>query len=369
MKVLHVNAGNETGGGKSHIIGLLSQFDSTEAALLVFEDGPVAEAAREAGIKLYIIEKKNKLDFSIFKKIISLVKKENFDIIHTHGPRANLFVRFVKSKLNVIWLTTIHSNPKFDFINQGIKGFIFTKLNIWTYKKIDYFLLITKDFEESLKELSVPENKLKPIFNAIEFLEEDLVNRKPLEHNSKKEFTLINVARLQPVKNQKLLLNALGELSSMKFKLLIVGDGPLEEELRALVEQLKLTKKVEFLGFRADAAKLYSLANISILTSISEGFPTVLLESANYKTPAIATNVGSVNEIIPSSEIGWVVENESKEELKKSIQEAFLDFNSDKLAEKGNLFYNYSKENFSMNALGKEIKEIYQDQLNKDNKL
>lgn len=75
MKILHVNAGNETGGGKSHIVSLLSQFNPEEVDLLVFEEGPVAEHARKYNINVYVIENKFNLLFTIksIEKLITCI--------------------------------------------------------------------------------------------------------------------------------------------------------------------------------------------------------------------------------------------------------------------------------------------------------
>lgn len=68
---------------------------------------------------------------------------------------------------------------------------------------------------------------------------------------------------------------------------------------------------------------LYQLADVCLLTSYSEGFPTVLLEAAKFKCPAIATNVGATKQIIPHSDFGWVIDN-NKDSLKIALTEAYI---------------------------------------------
>lgn len=355
MKILHVNAGNETGGGKAHIVSLLSQFNPEEVDLLVFEEGPVAQHARKHNINVYVIENKLNLLFTV-RSIEKLITKKNYDVIHTHGPRANFFIRLIKKKHNLIWTTTIHSDPLLDFEKRGIKGIIFQKLNLWSYSEIDCFLVITECFKTQLTQMNVPENKIKTIYNAIDYSDSKELAQVPKQLNS--NFTLLIVARLQPVKNHTLLLDALAELNLNNVKLLVAGDGPLENNLKSISQELNLSNSIEFLGHQEDVDTLYQSADLCLLTSYSEGFPTVLLEAAKFRCPAIATNVGSAQEIIHHSDFGWIIDN-NKDSLKIALTEAYIAWKDKRLVGKGELFYKYAKTNFSMPKLAKDIKAIY----------
>lgn len=356
MNILHVNAGNETGGGKSHIVGLLSQFNPDEIDLLVFEEGPVAQQARKHNINVYVIEHKFNLFFTI-KSIEKLLKNKHYDLIHTHGPRANFFIRLTKKRANLIWTTTIHSDPLLDFENRGMKGQFFRRLNTWSYSKIDCFLLITEDFKGQLTKMDVPDSKMLTIYNAIDYSDSKkaIQPTKPVNQN----FILLIVARLQPVKNHHLLLKSLAELGLKNVTLRIAGDGPLEADLKTLSQELNLDKSIEFLGYQEDVAPLYQSADLCLLTSYSEGFPTVLLEAAKFKRPAIATNVGATTKIINNANLGWIIDN-NKDALKIALTEAYIEWQNNQLIHKGVLFYEHAKTNFSMPKLANDITLIYQ---------
>ena len=83
-------------GRKTHIISLLDQFPTGEVELAVFEDGIVAKEARELGIKVHVFSQKSRYDLSILKNISEFINNEKFDIVHTHGPRANFYVSLMK---------------------------------------------------------------------------------------------------------------------------------------------------------------------------------------------------------------------------------------------------------------------------------
>lgn len=149
MRILHMNAGAEDGGGKTHIISLLDQFPTGEVELAVFEDGIVAKEARELGIKVHVFSQKSRYDLSILKNISEFINKEKFDVVHTHGPRANFYVSLMKKKIKAKWVTTIHSDPFQDFTKQGLKGWIFTKLNLKALKNIDLFFVVTNRLKKA----------------------------------------------------------------------------------------------------------------------------------------------------------------------------------------------------------------------------
>jgi glycosyltransferase involved in cell wall biosynthesis len=80
--------------------------------------------------------------------------------------------------------------------------------------------------------------------------------------------------------------------------LLIVGDGPEEENLKLIAKQKELNNKIKFLGFRKDAGSLISNADLLLLTSDHEGVPTVILEAASYGVPIVCTKLAGIQEAL-----------------------------------------------------------------------
>ncbi|WP_417896874.1 glycosyltransferase, partial [Bacillus toyonensis] len=116
MKVLHINAGAEEGGGKTHIISLLSQFPQKEVELMVFEEGAIAREARNLGIQVHVFTQSSRYDLSILSKIKSFINENQFDIVHTHGARANFYLSLLKKGIKAKWIMTVHSDPTLDFM-------------------------------------------------------------------------------------------------------------------------------------------------------------------------------------------------------------------------------------------------------------
>jgi colanic acid/amylovoran biosynthesis glycosyltransferase len=122
---------------------------------------------------------------------------------------------------------------------------------------------------------------------------------------------LVCVARLVPVKNLELLLQACAELRArnVAFRCVIVGDGKSRDKLLAEHARLRLDDKVEFVGAAEQTAVLgwWQRARIAVLTSQREGMPVSLMEAAACGVPAVATAVGGVPELVADGITGLLV--------------------------------------------------------------
>ena len=306
MKVLHVNAGLEKGGGLSHIVNLLTEANRQDAdfELLTLADGPVAKAAKKAGIKTTILGAQSRYDLTVLKRLAKFINNGNFDIVHTHGARANLFVSMIKKQIKAKWIITVHSDPLKDFEGRGMIGNIFTKLNIMALKKADGIFAITQNFSDLLVEkVGIPKTKICVIYNGIFF------------HDNKE----------LPKKYAHPYFNAIKKINDKNVRLHIAGDGSEFNNLRALARDLGISSQVTFHGFlnQKEIRKLYQKMDLAVLTSYSESFPLVLLEASDNLVPIMSTDVGDIEKMIPSEKYGFVAKignlNDISEKLKQAI--------------------------------------------------
>lgn len=352
MRVLHINAGNEDGGARTYIISLMKGQKNigVESTLLTFQRGPVSKMAKENGLSVSVIEQKQRFDLSILKPLIKYINNNNFDIVHTHGPRANYIFSLIRNKVNAKWVITVHSDPRIDF--SGLRGSVMLKLNLHALKKADLLFYVNPDLEEYFESLKIPTDKTFEVFNAIDF-----TGINPT-FNRQSTFSLLEVARLVDVKNHRLLLNALSKVD-FNFRLTLVGDGPLMDELRELVKSLGINDKVDFVGFKENTGDYYQECDVSVLTSKSESMPAVYLESAAYGKPVIATNVGATSKII-DNENGWLVESDNEQELISALNDAHSLWKDNNLDRKGLTLYQDARDNYSIEKLAQKVNDGYQ---------
>jgi sugar transferase (PEP-CTERM/EpsH1 system associated) len=168
--------------------------------------------------------------------------------------------------------------------------------------------------------VSIPEKKLRQIYNGVDAgkfsprqgspLVGDLAPPGLLPENA---VVVGTVGRLAEVKNQQLLIEAVGYLFTKRpilretLRLVLVGDGPLKPQLVERVKQLGLSNVVWFSGDRNDVPALMQLMDIFILPSLAEGISNTLLEAMASGLPVIATSVGGNVELVEEGVNGRLV--------------------------------------------------------------
>jgi glycosyltransferase involved in cell wall biosynthesis len=115
---------------------------------------------------------------------------------------------------------------------------------------------------------------------------------------------LISIARFEQPKDHRTLLHALSELNDLPWSIDLVGDGPLETEVRDLSRKLRLEGRIRFLGVRRDIAPLLARAQLFVLSTRFEAFPYSVLEAMRAGLPIVASDVGGIREAVVSGKMG-----------------------------------------------------------------
>ncbi|GKS58904.1 hypothetical protein YTPLAS18_24310 [Nitrospira sp.] len=138
---------------------------------------------------------------------------------------------------------------------------------------------------------------------------------------SAREIQLVCVARLSHVKRIDVLLRALATVvqSQQNWRCWILGSGPMEQELRDLVRQLKLDAYVAMLGQQPDVRSYLHRADLFVLSSEKEGLPLALLEAMACGIPAVVSEVGGTGEVVVHGETGLLVKVGVVEDLAQAI--------------------------------------------------
>jgi glycosyltransferase involved in cell wall biosynthesis len=118
----------------------------------------------------------------------------------------------------------------------------------------------------------------------------------------------IQVARLDPLKDHATALRAAACIRRQlpQFKLLLVGEGPERAAIEQNISRLELHDTVQLLGLRTDVRELLAVADLFLLTSISEGIPVTLIEAMAAQLPVVSTDVGGTGEVVVPGVTGYL---------------------------------------------------------------
>jgi len=132
----------------------------------------------------------------------------------------------------------------------------------------------------------------------------------PVPAQASSMFTLVSAGRLHPVKNQSFLVLACNSLRNpgVHFRCLIAGEGGEREKLQSLIDEFGLGEEVHLLGHASavQLARLYSQADVVVLTSRSEGIPVTLMEAMTMERVVLAPAITGIPELVTSGETGFL---------------------------------------------------------------
>ena len=219
----------------------------------------------------------------------------------------------------------------------------------WTATKSDLVITPSMHLKEVVKNWGVLENNLKVIYNGT-------IIQPIIEKQENEVLHFLTVGRLAPWKNIDKIIHAMALLNNKGFNFIfnIVGSGPLDEKLKKLVTDLKLEKKIFFLGQKNtdELNKIYLKSDIYIQASGYEGLPHVILEAINFNLSIISTPIGGTNEILLNGKNGWVLNlKEDKapdefdlQELIKYVVESKAEDKEKILSAKNYIIHNFDEE-------------------------
>lgn len=188
-------------------------------------------------------------------------------------------------------------------------------LNRYLYKKV-ITAMVANSFETKRTILHhnkylFPADQIEVIYNGIRLEQFDGMPVVPLYQRQPEEVVIGNAGRLVLQKGQHYLVEmaALLKKKHTHFKMLIAGDGPLEESLKQMAVDAGVDDRMVFLGFVSNMKAFMEQIDIFVLTSVWEGFGYVLVEAMACQKPVVAFNISSNPEIIAANETGYLIDN------------------------------------------------------------
>ncbi|HSL93592.1 MAG TPA: glycosyltransferase [Bacillota bacterium] len=323
-KVLHINGGGDLGGGKSHLVTLLPGLRrlGCDAELLVFSEGVLARECEAAGVPVHRLNKNWLVSPGLVVALRQFLLRHEPALIHTHGGRATFYGRLAAaSSGHLCVVTTVHSHPRLDH-EERWKVSVFSLADRLTRGATRQFIAVSSPIATELRGQGVAARQIVIIPNGIDewpAVGQALVAR---------EGTLVcSIGRFTHIKGFDVLLQAMALLSSrgLRFRLVLIGDGPDATALRELAERLAIADRVDFMGYVHNARGMLADADLLVLASRSEGQPIVLLEAMAAGVPVVSTAVGGVPEIVKDGDTGLLVPAEDPEALADAMQRVIQD--------------------------------------------
>ena len=236
----------------------------------------------------------------IRKRIINNLTKEHYAlaIAFMEGRAATWLIDMKQSCKKVAWIHNDVSKFNIGISDKEIKK---------TYSKLDNIIIVSKHSQKSFCEkYHISKEKTQVIYNLID--EDAILKNANNQQITKNKFTFINVAKMRPQKRHDRLIDAVKILKDKgyDFELWLVGNGELEEQIKAQVKSLKLEDTVKLLGLITNPYPYIKTADYFVMSSDHEGYPLSLLEALLLKTPVITTNVSGAKEILEDDKYGII---------------------------------------------------------------
>ncbi|WHH58382.1 glycosyltransferase family 4 protein [Petroclostridium sp. X23] len=368
MKALHLISGGDSGGAKTHVFSLLGELKNhIDVKIICFTSGIFYQEILDMDIPVDLFLQKHRYDLSVVKKLVTLIRDEKYEIIHTHGARANFIAAILKRYIRLPIVTTVHSDYLLDFDGSLYRRLVYTGLNMLSLKYMDYYIAVSENFREMLISRKYPPHKVFTVYNGIDF-------DSKISYCSREQFltdhgitvdqddVLVGIiGRLDKVKGHEVFVKAAAEVASKapQCRFMLAGDGNERKNLEEMAEQLGIRDKVVFLGFIDKIYDLINALDINTLTSYSESFPYVLLEGARLRKPTISSAVGGIPDLIKDGQNGYLFKSTDHSEMAEKLLK--LVNNKDLRKEFGQKLYERARDSFSNKSLANRHIEIYRE--------
>ena len=319
IKVMMMLSQLNAGGIQKLTIDLASQlnndeFDVSILCLMPRNGGLFEKTAEEYGIKVFYLNKRSGMDFSVIPKIFKTLKKYHPDIIHANQRTLTYaMLPIIASGIKKV-IYTVH-----NLADQDAKG-LHQKIIKAAHNIFGVTLVAISDLcKRSISDVyHIDEKKIPCIYNGVD------INffASPTE-NIKKDIDFIAVGRMSSQKNYLMMLKAFKQVQSIypDAKLTILGDGEKRSEIETFCEENHLSNNVNMPGNVSNVREYMWRSKVFLMSSDFEGLPITVLEAMAAGLPIVATKAGGIVDIVEDNGNGFLVNIGDEEGLAKAMIE------------------------------------------------
>ena len=362
IKILHIIKSLGRGGAEMLLPETLKIHDKEKFEFHTIYFLPwknqMVEALESAGGKVTCFSASNNIKLmQQYSGVIDYCKKHEIDLIHCHLPWAGFLGRLVFSKTKIPVVYSEH--------NMQERYHIATKtINKLTFNSQSLALGVSEDVTNSIKKNINPKIPVKTLLNGANtdsFRRDLKLGAKTKQELGIPENALV-IGNVAVFRFQKRLIEWLQVFKEIEIKNsnvygIIVGAGPLEEEIKTELKKLKLEEKVFFPGLKTDVKPYFSAMDIFMMSSSFEGLPIALLEAMSMECAVVSTDAGGIKEVIRNGEDGLTCKVDEWLDLSGLCQ--ILIDNPEKLSKFKKAARERAVNSFSLKKMVDSLEEIY----------
>lgn len=332
IRVSHVIWGY-LGGGVDSVLDSYLQADEllpgkvASHVVIVRSPGSTPEKLPKAGSAFDVVPNGISGIWNAARATARLIKNNESDVVFLNGFNATILgflLRWYLSGGTPI-VSTYHGAYFARSRVERLKAEIFNRLERRFFRRhATAVIAVSHHSAALLKAARVPAKKIIVLHNAVALSPSEIA---PKVHSATQDeqrpVKIITVSRLVPPKGLDILIRAFQGVARAfpKTELEIVGSGPLEMELKSLVQDLSLCDRVRFLGNRTDIAELLATANVFAMTSRQENHSISILEAMRAGLPLVVTDVGGNSESVRDGCDGFLVPDRDVSAAERAISE------------------------------------------------
>lgn len=329
------------GGVENHILSILTKGEQSRYEYLIFSNATPRFVAllQELDIEIVPMPSRHPLNPLTIMQLIRQLREKEIDLIHAHSPTSALWGRIAANLVNIPSVVTVHlpvtryhgslNRPR-SVVGRRLYNTLDRLLNqhVGFTKKMIY--VSENDYQQDISGNHSPKDRCVVIPNGINmdrFLSIDRENARKELNLPPGRKVIIFVGRLDEQKGIDTLIQSikLMSLNQLDFKVWLVGDGPLREELVREVDLSGETDYFVFWGYQENTPRFLRAADIFVLPSRYEGMSFALLEGMAAGLPCVVTDSGENHKLILDGVDGFVVPMEDPVSLGQALEALLVD--------------------------------------------
>ncbi|MEW6321344.1 MAG: glycosyltransferase family 4 protein [Acidobacteriota bacterium] len=319
MYAVHIDTARTWRGGQNQVLltvlGLRA--NGHRAVLVAHPEGELFRRARE-GPDLVPLAPRNEVDLSAAWKLSRILRQSRPAIVHAHDPHAVAMAALALSFGAPDPRPWLVASRRVDFHLQK------HSFSRWKYRQVDAFIAASGAIRHVLEQDGIPGDRIVVVHDGIDV---ERIEHLPVV-DAHKEFwlphgapVLANVGALVPHKGQKHLVDAIPLVlrEVPDAHLLIFGEGELRPDLERQIKALHVEKHVLLTGFREDVLQLVKSADLFVMSSVTEGLGSTVLDAMAMGLAVVGTRAGGIPEAVVDGTTGLLVRPSDPAALAEAI--------------------------------------------------